>query len=124
MLSGIGDKTVLENLGIKSIVDLPDVGQNLQDHSYITIPYAVNSTQTFDTVVFNQTLFADAFEQYEQNKTGIFANNAIANQIGFFRLPNDSSILEAHGDPSAGPNSPHYEFAFCVSPSNNHSESL
>jgi choline dehydrogenase len=113
MLSGIGDKSALTKVGITSTVDLPDVGQNLQDHLYITIPYSVNSTQTFDTEVFNQTLFGEMFKEYETNRTGIFANNAIANQIGFFRLPNMSPILRAYGDPSSGPKSPHYEFAFC-----------
>ncbi|KDR76848.1 hypothetical protein GALMADRAFT_67180 [Galerina marginata CBS 339.88] len=112
-LSGIGDKSSLSRLGIKSTVDLPDVGRNLQDHLYLTIPYSVNSTKTFDTVVFNQTLFGADLEQYEQNKTGIFANNAIANQIGFFRLPKTSSVLRTNKDPSSGPNSPHFEFAFC-----------
>ncbi|KDR68216.1 hypothetical protein GALMADRAFT_146462 [Galerina marginata CBS 339.88] len=112
LLSGIGEKASVEKLGIKSAVNLPDVGRNLQDHPFLTIPFAVNSTQTFDTVVFNQKLFNEDLQLYNQNKTGIFANNAIANQIGFFRLPKTSSILGTHKDPSAGPNSPHYEFAF------------
>ena len=31
-LSGIGDRAVLEPLGIKTKVDLPAVGTNVQDH--------------------------------------------------------------------------------------------
>lgn len=30
MLSGIGDTSVLSSVGVETIVDLPDVGQNLQ----------------------------------------------------------------------------------------------
>lgn len=30
MLSGIGDSSVLSSFGINTIVDIPDVGQNLQ----------------------------------------------------------------------------------------------
>ncbi|KAF8883520.1 aryl-alcohol oxidase-like protein [Infundibulicybe gibba] len=113
MLSGIGDSQDLARVGINSTVDLPNVGKNLQDHPYITIPWSVNSTKTFDTVVFNQTLFAELLQEYEQDHMDIFANNAIANQIGFFRLPNSSDILRNHGDPSSGPVSPHFELAFC-----------
>lgn len=31
-LSGIGDDDLLESFGIKTIVDLPGVGKNFQDH--------------------------------------------------------------------------------------------
>lgn len=31
-LSGIGPKSLLSSLGIKTIVDLPGVGKNFQDH--------------------------------------------------------------------------------------------
>lgn len=33
-LSGIGPKYLLENLGVNTVVDLPGVGNNLQDHPY------------------------------------------------------------------------------------------
>jgi choline dehydrogenase-like flavoprotein len=114
MLSGIGDSGVLAKQNIKTIVNLPDVGRNLQDHPFVTLQWSVNSNNTFDNVAFNQTAFAEAYQQYEATKTGIFANNAIANHIGFFRLAKDSAALK-QGDPSAGPLSPHYEFAFSVS---------
>lgn len=32
-LSGIGEKAVLDKLGIETVVDLPGVGANLQDHA-------------------------------------------------------------------------------------------
>jgi choline dehydrogenase-like flavoprotein len=114
MLSGIGDPKKLAAHNIKSAVNLPDVGNHLQDHPFFTLQWSVNSTKTFDTVAFNQTAFAEAFEQYETTKKGLFANNAIANHIGFFRLTENSTILKKHGDPSAGPMSPHFEFAFSV----------
>lgn len=39
MLSGIGDSTQLEPLGIETIVESAQVGQNLQDHPvrYLTL---------------------------------------------------------------------------------------
>jgi len=43
MLSGIGDAAQLQALGISVVVDLPGVGQNLQDH--ILVPMAYQATQ-------------------------------------------------------------------------------
>lgn len=44
MLSGIGPRTALEDLGIPVKVDLPGVGSNFQDHSYIpSISYQCES---------------------------------------------------------------------------------
>ena len=39
MLSGIGSAEHLQILGIPAIVDLPGVGQNLQDHVYVQVGY-------------------------------------------------------------------------------------
>ncbi|MBT5579057.1 MAG: choline dehydrogenase [Acidimicrobiaceae bacterium] len=41
-LSGIGDATHLQALGIDSVVDLPGVGANLQDHLEVYIQYSCN----------------------------------------------------------------------------------
>src|ERR1700752_2372694 len=45
MLSGIGDPAALKKLGIAPLVDLPGVGQNLQDQ---LISYVVNPLKTID----------------------------------------------------------------------------
>lgn len=34
-LSGIGNKTLLNSLGITNLIDLPTVGENLQDHTSV-----------------------------------------------------------------------------------------
>ena len=47
MLSGIGDKKCLETLNIPLVVDLPGVGQNLQDH--IVVPIFYEATQDLHT---------------------------------------------------------------------------
>jgi len=31
-LSGVGNRTLLESLGIPVVLDLPEIGENLQDH--------------------------------------------------------------------------------------------
>lgn len=47
MLSGIGDAEQLQALGISVVVDLPGVGQNLQDHIVVAVPY--EATQDLHT---------------------------------------------------------------------------
>lgn len=42
-LSGIGDPTLLSALGIETMVDLPGVGANFQDHTRISITHRCRS---------------------------------------------------------------------------------
>jgi choline dehydrogenase-like flavoprotein len=38
-LSGIGDRNLLKNFGIETLIDLPGVGENLLDQTYTLIDY-------------------------------------------------------------------------------------
>ncbi|KAF9263043.1 aryl-alcohol oxidase-like protein [Marasmius fiardii PR-910] len=110
--SGIGDKQALAAVGVKSIVDLPSVGQNMSDHTMALAYWYVNSTNTLDPVFRNDpNSSAEALsEQWLANGTGRFAESALGNLVIFSRLPEDSSVWNIRKeDPSAGPNSPHYE---------------
>src|SRR5919202_2144392 len=49
MLSGIGDAEQLQAMGISVVVDLPGVGQNLQDHPVVPMPY--EATQDLHTAI-------------------------------------------------------------------------
>ncbi|MBR8832547.1 MAG: GMC family oxidoreductase N-terminal domain-containing protein [Stigonema ocellatum SAG 48.90 = DSM 106950] len=49
MLSGIGNKEHLQAMGISVVVDLPGVGQNLQDHIVVPVPY--EATQDLHTAI-------------------------------------------------------------------------
>lgn len=44
LLSGIGPAARLRELGIAPVIDLPGVGENLQDHPVVTITYASGAT--------------------------------------------------------------------------------
>ncbi|KAH9030465.1 aryl-alcohol-oxidase from pleurotus Eryingii [Lactarius hengduanensis] len=110
-LSGIGDPTVLRKVGIEPLVNLPDVGKNLQDHTILPNVWAINASFTPDDYARNATALAEATQQWETSRTGQLASPPAA-QIGWFRLPDNSSILKTETDPSAGPTSPHYEFVF------------
>ena len=101
MLSGIGNKTALEALGIESVIDLPDVGQNLTDHPIMANYFVLNSNQSFDNALRNTNISATDLELWQTNRSGLFAD-APVNTMGFLRLPSNASIFENVTDPSAG----------------------
>ncbi|KAI9435478.1 aryl-alcohol-oxidase from pleurotus Eryingii [Lactarius indigo] len=111
MLSGIGDSTHLSQFNIQTIVDLPDVGKNMQDHPLLPNVFSVNSNFTNDDIGRNATLFQNNLAQWEASHTGPFAAS-IADNIGWSRLPKTSTIFKKARDPSSGPQAPHYEFIF------------
>lgn len=40
-LSGVGNETVLKDYGIKTVVNNPGVGENLQDHGYVSFSWEI-----------------------------------------------------------------------------------
>ncbi|KAI0034677.1 hypothetical protein K488DRAFT_83742 [Vararia minispora EC-137] len=65
-LSGIGNRTRLENLNISVVLDLPGVGENLQDHPVTLSDFSVkDGVETLDWLALNKThaqLHKDLFE--------------------------------------------------------------
>jgi choline dehydrogenase-like flavoprotein len=115
MLSGIGDRNELSKFGIETVVDLPSVGRNLTDHPFFTSQWEViNNTHTFEDAEQNSTIAAEQLSQWITNGTGPLVSGA-SNQIGWLRLPSNSSIFNNVADPSAGPTSGHFELLFSVS---------
>lgn len=51
MLSGIGPATTLQNHSIEVVVDLPGVGQNLQEHMVLSVAYVNQQSQPFDPIL-------------------------------------------------------------------------
>ncbi|KAJ6518101.1 aryl-alcohol oxidase-like protein [Mycena vitilis] len=110
MNSGIGSHATLGALGIPTVLDLPSVGQNASDHPYIETHWAVNTTDTFDSINENATLFAEGMALWNASRTGPFVDSGIVTHTGWFRLASNSSAFSVHGDPSPGPDAPHLEF--------------
>ncbi|KAJ7493660.1 alcohol oxidase [Mycena latifolia] len=111
MHSGIGDSQSLASLGIMPVHHLPSVGKNLTDHPVVRFSFLVNSTNTFDNAARNATLAAEEFDQWNTTRTGPLVD-ATTSQIGWLRLPENSTILQEFPDPSAGPLSAHFEWLF------------
>ncbi|KUI63925.1 Pyranose dehydrogenase 3 [Cytospora mali] len=94
-LSGIGQKAVLDTVDIEQIIDLPGVGENLQDHNGITISYQLKPNYTsLDTFRYNTTYAA---EQLALWKDGQFSRyDTTYNSISFLNwqqiVGNDSTL--------------------------------
>lgn len=113
MLSGIGNSRDLRKVGIKTIVDSPQVGKNLQDHALLPNQFLVNSLDTWE-VRRDPSVLSDQLAQYNATGQGPLVNT-ICNHIGWLRVPDDSDVWQSGQDPSAGPTSAHYELVFAVS---------
>ncbi|KAJ7497656.1 hypothetical protein FB451DRAFT_1212279 [Mycena latifolia] len=111
MHSGIGNASALERLGIPSLVNLSSVGQNLSDHTFLGNQWQVNSTDTYETATRNATLAEEQLREWNATRTGPLVDSTIT-QVGWLRIPNDSSIFERFPDPAAGPHTAHYELLF------------
>lgn len=88
MLSGIGPTSQLQAQGISVNIDLPGVGQNLQDHGQVWCwyPYHNNSFSNPTELTNNHTFAADAWIAFWANATGPFTTPAIEG-VAFPSLP-------------------------------------
>ncbi|CAE6357849.1 unnamed protein product [Rhizoctonia solani] len=78
-LSGVGPKSLMTSLNIDSVVDLPGVGQNLQDHGATSVAWAVDGATWWD-LLSNDTLQAQQLTQWRDDATGLwtYINEAVA----------------------------------------------
>jgi hypothetical protein len=73
MVSGIGPKATLENLGIPILVERESVGQNMWDQPFLSVIQEVDvETQSG---LSSPAVAAAAVAQYDANRTGILTNN-------------------------------------------------
>ncbi|KXN84306.1 Oxygen-dependent choline dehydrogenase [Leucoagaricus sp. SymC.cos] len=105
--SGIGNRTELEAIGVKPLIDNPSVGKNLSDQ------VAARTLWTTSLPTTNYDLAA-ALEQWNTSGTGPLGQSFQLNQLSFFRLPDDAPPFKDEGylDPSGGKTSPHIEFLY------------
>lgn len=87
MRSGIGPKKDLEAIGAPCLVDLPGVGENLQDHQLIFMYYQLKEADLTDDARVNHdpNSYENGHKEWMQNKTGWLANFPFG-AFGFARL--------------------------------------
>jgi len=84
------------------------VGANLTDHPLMTNIWYVNSTGTFDSITRNATVAAADVAAWQQTQMGPLVDSPLAHLV-WSRVPDNSFSIP---DPSAGPNTAHYELLF------------
>jgi len=78
-LSGIGDRSLLESLGIATLIDLPGVGENLLDQTYTLIDYvAKGHVKTLDKMRINATFVQEQIALHAATGTGILTYDTAA----------------------------------------------
>ncbi|KAI0046210.1 GMC oxidoreductase [Auriscalpium vulgare] len=72
-LSGIGDRDILQKAGVESIVDLPAVGTNVQEHLYVGISCELNDPENFNTLdpLHDPEIAAENLQLYQKGE-GLF----------------------------------------------------
>lgn len=77
--SGIGNAKLIRELGIESLVDLPGVGENYQDHIVLFTPYHVaDEAETLDGIVRSEESELNKWSaQWLKDGSGLMAHNGI-----------------------------------------------
>ncbi|KAG8923332.1 hypothetical protein FRC00_006374, partial [Tulasnella sp. 408] len=84
-LSGVGNPSIINPLGITTKINLPGVGENLQDHAMIPLSFTIKSDYlTWDELRNNATFAAEAAAEYAATKHGVLASNI--GVLSFFPL--------------------------------------
>jgi choline dehydrogenase-like flavoprotein len=96
-LSGIGQKAVLSNAGVKQIIELPGVGENLQDHLRLQSTYELKPDIVgLDILKYNTTRAAIELDLYKRGQTSLYQYAGSA--FGFLKwkqaLGDDSKLIE------------------------------
>lgn len=73
MVSGIGPSNTLNHFGIPVVMDLPGVGQNMNDHIYYGSNYRVN-VETASSLAYGDNLYR-ANDLFNNEQSGMLSNN-------------------------------------------------
>ncbi|KAF8207871.1 hypothetical protein K438DRAFT_1814488 [Mycena galopus ATCC 62051] len=71
-LSGVGPQSLITGLGMESVIDLPGVGANLQDHLSASIFLNATSNDTWAALKFDQDLWDEQLAIWRENGTGLW----------------------------------------------------
>ncbi|EWG54075.1 hypothetical protein FVEG_12372 [Fusarium verticillioides 7600] len=94
--SGIGSKSVLSAAGIKQIIDLPGVGENLQDHLRVMTSYQLKPEfLSFDALRSNATFAAEQLALWNAGKRSLYDYTGSAYTFSTWKqaLGNDANLV-------------------------------
>ncbi|KAF5657791.1 alcohol oxidase [Fusarium heterosporum] len=117
--SGIGAKNELEQHSITTLVDLPGVGKNLQDHLIVFMFYEANREGlTTDSLLYHGNALEKALAQWKEEKKGpmtvfpfgIFAYARIDERLADSKIWNSAPRKEGRDPMGLTPKQPQIEF--------------
>lgn len=76
-LSGIGDASRLQELGVPVVCDLPGIGENLQDHLMVRLGFECNRPATVNDIAREHWRLAVALFRYATRRDGLFATPSL-----------------------------------------------
>ncbi|KAJ7226702.1 hypothetical protein GGX14DRAFT_417166 [Mycena pura] len=95
--SGIGRKDVLERAGVPLVAEVAGVGENYQDHTFVTIPYTVDpSVQTLNSFRSNPEAIKKAHVQWEKDGSGPMSTNGV--DVAIKLRPHPEEVAELGSD--------------------------
>lgn len=107
-LSGIGNASILAAAGVDTIVDLPGIGENLQDHIRVSTAYRLRSNYTSpDKLRLNATFAAEQLALYERGEVSWY--DETASGYAYMQWPDaglNQTQFEDLAEQSADVNSP------------------
>ncbi|KAI0110881.1 hypothetical protein GGR51DRAFT_510349 [Nemania sp. FL0031] len=90
-LSGIGDRDLLESLGIDVLIDNPNVGEHMQDHLMTSQQFPVKKEFPSADGLRDPARFKSAFEQYASTKQGPLAG--MGTSVAYVPLADRNGIM-------------------------------
>ena len=108
-ISGIGQASVLQMAGIPSLINLPGVGENLQDHLRVESSYILKPNYTsFDALKYNSTYASQQMALYQAGQVSEYDYTGSGYQFISWQqaLGNDSSALISLAQQAANSSSP------------------
>ncbi|PQE07453.1 aryl-alcohol dehydrogenase protein [Rutstroemia sp. NJR-2017a BBW] len=98
-LSGIGSREILTLRGIDTLLDNPNVGENLQDHAVVAVSFeAAEGIQTADAIGRNPQIMGPLIEMYQKDGSGplgqFFTASAYMPLPSFFGSKSSSDLAE------------------------------
>ncbi|KAJ7248394.1 hypothetical protein C8J57DRAFT_1189614 [Mycena rebaudengoi] len=92
-LSGVGPASLVTGLGIESVIDLPGVGANLQDHLSTSLFLQATDDDTWAVLKYDKTLWDEQLAIWRENGTGMwtYLNEAVAYPSVSDLMGNDAS---------------------------------
>jgi len=85
-LSGIGDLNLLQQHGIETLVENPNVGENLQDHLIISVSFeAADGVQTGEIMMRDPTVMPVLMAMYQKDHSGPLGHHFVP--MAQFRVP-------------------------------------